>query len=80
MTSEQVLMHWRTRPFKPFRIVTVVGECIDVWHPNLMLVAGEMITVGRPHPTEPPPSALDGTWLAFEDVARVEPLEAVVQH
>jgi hypothetical protein len=79
MTSEQVLKHWRKRPFKPFRIITVVGEAIDVWHPNLMLVAGEMITIGRPHPTEPPPSALDGTWLAFEDIARVEPIEAVAQ-
>ena len=78
MSRDEVLRLWRQRPFKPFRIITVVNEAIDVWHPNLMLVAGEMITVGRPHPNEPPPSALDGTWLAFEDIARVEPLEAAV--
>jgi hypothetical protein len=77
MAREEGLKLWRARPFQPFRIITVLEEAIDVWHPNLMLVAGEMITVGRPHPTEPPPSALDGTWLAFEDIARVEPLEAV---
>jgi hypothetical protein len=79
MTKEEVLELWRARPFRPFRIITVVNEAIDVWHPNLMLVAGDMITVGRPHPTEPPPSALDGTWLAFEDIERVEPLEAVAR-
>ena len=79
MAREEVLKYWRARPFQPFRIITVVEEAIDVWHPNLMLVAGPMITIGSPHPTEPPPSALDGTWLGFEDIARVEPLQTAAR-
>jgi hypothetical protein len=78
MSRDEVLKLWRQRPFAPFRIVTITNETIDVVHPNLMLVAGNMITVGRPHPTEPPPSASDGTWLEFDDIARVEPLESAV--
>lgn len=79
MTKDEVLRLWRQRPFEPFRIITVVGEGIDVWHPRLMLVAGNMLTIGQPHPDEPPPAASDGTWLDFEDIARVEPLEAAVR-
>jgi hypothetical protein len=76
MRRDEVLKLWRQRPFCPFRIITVADEAIDVMHPNLMLVAGNMITIGSPHPTEPPPSAKDGTWLEFSDIARIEPLEA----
>ena len=75
MSRDAVLKLWRQRPFVPFRITTVVGEAIDVMHPALMLVAGNMITVGTPDPEEPPPAALDGVWLAFDDIARAEPLE-----
>lgn len=76
MQRDDVLKLWRQRPFRPFRIVTVVDESIDVWHPNLMLVAGNMLTIGQPDPDGPPPLASDGVWLEFEDIARVEPLEA----
>jgi hypothetical protein len=75
MAKDDVLKLWRQRPFQPFRIVTVVDESIDVVHPSLMLVAGNMITIGRPHPNEPPPSASDGVWLEFSDIARIERLE-----
>ena len=77
MSKDEVLRLWRQRPFKPFRIITVVSEAIDVWHPNLMLVAGDMLTIGQPDPKGPPPLASDGVWLDFEDIAKVEPLEAV---
>lgn len=72
MIKDDVLRLWRQRPFQPFRIITVVGEAIDVWHPRLMLVAGNMLTIGQPHADEPPPAASDGTWLDFEDIARSE--------
>lgn len=74
MIKDDVLRLWRQRPFKPFRIITVVGETIDVWNPRLMFIAGNTLTIGQPHPHEPPPAASNGTWLDFEDVARVEPL------
>lgn len=76
MIKDDVLRLWRQRPFQPFRIITVVDEPIDVWHSNLMLVAGNMLTVGQPDPDDPPPSATDLLWLEFDDIARVEPLEA----
>ena len=79
MSRDIVLKLWRQRPFVPFRITTVVGETIDVMHPALMLVAANMITVGTPDPDDPPPAALDGVWLAFDDIARVEPLKAAAQ-
>jgi hypothetical protein len=41
-----------------------------------MLVAGSMLTIGQPDPDGPPPLASDGVWLEFDDIARVEPLEA----
>ena len=77
MARDEVLRMWQERPFKPFRIVTVANEAIDVWHPNLMLVAGSMLTIGQPDPKGPPPLATDGTWLDFDDIAKVEPLETV---
>jgi hypothetical protein len=75
MSREEVLKLWRQRPFVPFRIVTVVGERINVWHPNLLLPGGNMITVGQPDPSGPPPLARDGTWLGYEDIARLEIIE-----
>jgi len=77
MRRDEVLKLWRERPFRPFRIITVVEEVIDVRHPQLMLVAGNMLTIGQPDPKGPPPLASDGVWLDFEDIARVEPLEAI---
>jgi hypothetical protein len=79
MKRDEVLRLWRQRPFVLFRITTVVGETIDVMHPALMLAADNMITVGTPDPDEPPPAALDGAWLAFDDIAHVEPLETAAQ-
>lgn len=79
MTKDRVLAEWRKRPFAPFRIITVVGEKIDVMHPNLMLVAGEIISVGSPDPKRPPPAASDGVWLEFGDIAEVEPLTSATQ-
>jgi hypothetical protein len=76
MSREEVLIRWRQRPFKPFRIITVVNEPIDVWHPNLMIVGGSMISIGQPDPDAPPPCASEGTWLAFDDVARLETIES----
>jgi hypothetical protein len=76
VTRDQILKLWRQRPFVPFRIITVADEPIDVWHHNLMLVAGNMLTIGQPDPAGPPPLASDGVWLEFDDIARVEPLEA----
>lgn len=78
MHRDEVLKLWRQRPFVPFRITTVVGETINVLHPRLMLVAGSMITVGQPHPNEPPPSAGDAVWLGIEDIASIEPIGAPV--
>lgn len=79
MEQPEVLRLWKQRPFKPFRIITVVDEVIDVVHPRLMIAAGDLITIGKPHPTEPPPSASDLVLLSANDIARIEPLETVVR-
>jgi hypothetical protein len=79
MSRDEVLSLWRARPFKPFRIITEFDQPVDVVHPSLMIVAGNVISVGSPHPTEPPPSADDLIWLDFNDIRRVEPLEHVAQ-
>ena len=76
MAKDEVLRLWWQRPFKPFRIVTVMDEPIDVWHPRLMIVGGDMISIGQPDPSAPPPCASNGTWLAFDDIARLEPIES----
>jgi hypothetical protein len=72
MIKDDVLRLWQQRPFQPFRIITVVGEAIDVWNHRLMIVSGNTIAIGQPHPNKPPPAAIKGTWLGFDDVARVE--------
>ena len=74
MNKDDVLRLWRQRPFQPFRIITVVGEAIDVWNPRLMIVAGSTLAIGQPHPNEPPPAARNPTWLDFDHISRVEPL------
>jgi hypothetical protein len=79
MTREELVDLWRKRPFEPFRIFTLAGERVDVCHPNLMLVAGDLITVGEPHPTQPPPSAGELTLLEVGEITRIEPLTAVPQ-
>ncbi len=71
MIKDEILRLWRQRPFQPFRIITVVGEAIDVSSPRLMLVAGNMLTIGQPYPGEPPPAASDATWLEFRNIERV---------
>jgi len=76
MPRDEVLKLWRQRPFQPFRITTVVGETIDVWHPNLMLVAGNTITIGTPDPNHPPPAADELVWLDLQHIARAEPLDS----
>jgi hypothetical protein len=75
MTKEELLRHWQRRPFEPFRILTTVGEAIEVVHPGLMLVAGDTVTVGRPRADAPPPMAEDGVWFDLSDIAHIEPLE-----
>ena len=72
MIKDDVLRLWRQRPFQPFRIITVVGEAIDVWHPRLMLVAGNILTIGQPHADELPPVARNATWLQFDDIVSIE--------
>jgi hypothetical protein len=73
---EEILNLWRQRPFVPFRITTVMGETIDVLHPNLMLVAGDTITIGTPDPNHPPPAADELLWMDFSDVAQAVPLDS----
>jgi hypothetical protein len=77
MSRDEVLGLWRQRPFVPFRITTVVGESIDVVHPNLMLVAGDTITIGTPDPHYPPPAADELQWLDFEHIAQVKLLDSM---
>jgi hypothetical protein len=77
MSRDELLLLWRQRPFKPFRIITVVGETIEVMHPGLMLVAGDTITIGTPDPHHPPPAADELLWLDFEHIAQAEPLDSV---
>ena len=77
MSRDDVLKLWRQRPFRPFRIITVVGEMIDVVHPSLMLVAGDTITIGTPDPHYSPPAADELLWLDFEHIAQAEPLDSV---
>jgi len=79
MTREELSNLWRKRPFEPFRIFTMAGEQIDVCHPNLMLVAGDLITVGEPHPTKPPPSAGELTLLELGEITHVAPLATASQ-
>lgn len=77
MQRDEVLKLWRQRPFAPFRITTVIGETIDVMHPNLMLVGGNTITIGTPDPHHPPPAADELLWLDFAHIAHAEPLDSV---
>ena len=77
MEREEVLKLWKQRPFQPFRMITVVGEAINVWHPNLLLAGGTMMTVGQPDPEGPPPLASDATWLGYDDVERIELIESL---
>ncbi|HEY2414673.1 MAG TPA: hypothetical protein VGI40_20680 [Pirellulaceae bacterium] len=79
MEENEVLRLWKQRPFKPFRIFTTADEVVDVMHPRLMIAGGGLITIGKPHPTEPPPSASDLILLEATDISRIEPLEAVVR-
>jgi hypothetical protein len=76
MSESDVLRLWQERPFHPFRIFTIANEVIDVMHPRLMIAGGGLITVGKPHPTEPPPSASNLILLEATDIAKIEPLEA----
>ena len=77
MDRNEILNLWRQRPFVPFRITTVVGESIDVMHPNLMHVAGDTIKIGTPDPHHPPPAADELLWLDFEHIAQAEPLDSI---
>ncbi len=72
MTSEALdELKWQ-RPFQPFRVVTTENQIFDVPHPGLILVAGNDVNIGMPHPEEPPPMVSDVMWLNIENIVRVE--------
>jgi hypothetical protein len=52
-TAEDVQGRLRQRPFVPFRIVTSVGESIEVYHPDLVLVGRRDVIVGTASPDNP---------------------------
>jgi hypothetical protein len=76
MTNDELNhLKWQ-RPFQPFRVTTTENEIFDVLHPALILVASNGVTIGLPHPSEPPPMASDMVWLGAEDIRSAEPINA----
>jgi hypothetical protein len=66
------------RPFQPFRLTTIDNEVYEVHSPLLFLVGGKEVTIGLPHPTEPPPMAGEMVWLWHDSIRSIEPLASPV--
>jgi hypothetical protein len=64
-------LKWQ-RPFQPFRVTTTENQTYEVRSPRLILVGGQDVAIGLPHPTDPPPSAGDAVWLGFDSIVSVE--------
>lgn len=69
--EEMNTLKWQ-RPFQPFRVITIDNEVYDVQSPKLILVGSKEVTIGLPHPTDPPPSAGEMVWLWMDSIANVE--------
>lgn len=47
-TANEIYSMVRQQPFRPFRIVTRLGEVTDVLYPDLVLVGRREVVVGAP--------------------------------
>lgn len=46
MTSEDLRIYARRKPFLPFRMVLTTGETFDVQHPDLIMVGERSAVIG----------------------------------
>jgi hypothetical protein len=47
--SDEILNRIREKPFRPFRIVASGRQHFDIYHPDLLLVGADELTIGHPH-------------------------------
>ena len=47
-TAGSILERVKQQPFKPVRIITSSGQQFDVFHPDLVMVGRQELTIGTP--------------------------------
>jgi hypothetical protein len=75
MKRDEFIRLLQKDPFQPFRITTTDDEVIDIKQRQMVLVAGDDITVGVPDPVYPAPVASRLVWLGFDNILRAEPIQ-----
>ena len=74
MLREDFIAILEREPFQPFRITTTNNEVVDVRQPQMVMVAGDDITVGVGDAVLPAPAASRLLWLGFDNIISAEPI------
>jgi hypothetical protein len=48
VTSDDISQRIRRKPFQPFRIIVGQGQRFDIFHPDLVVVGVDELTIGHP--------------------------------
>lgn len=79
MTSEELLLLVRRRPFKPFRITMATSEVFDVSHPELLIVGRSIAALGLGQISEKP-IAEHIIWLDLNRIVHIQPAPGPAVH
>ena len=47
-SSEDIVNRIRQQPFRPFRVIAGQGQRFDIFHPDLIVVGVDELTIGHP--------------------------------
>jgi hypothetical protein len=73
MTAANIRKHLVRQPFRPFRIWLSDGQSLEVRHPDMCMVAPNIVFVGIPHPDEEG-LVVQITDCAMLHITRIEPI------
>ncbi len=74
MTTEDIRVFQRARPFRPFRVTLTNGEEFDIKHPELLLVGGGMVYLLREASRHPDQLDVPVVHAALTHVVKIEHL------
>jgi len=74
MSSSEIRLLLRQRPFRPFRVHLADERSFDVRYPEINVVTQSTFVIGVPVPNDPDPVADRFISVPLAIVSRVEPL------
>lgn len=76
MSPEDLRLHAKRRPFKPFCITMSTRETFDVKHPEMLIVGRSIAALGIGSTSDDEPIAEHIIWLDLDQIVHVQPTTA----